>query len=58
MGVNPGPVATGRVISLMQTQARIRFGDEERYPEVRAGLPFGRAAEPREIADMIAFLAC
>ncbi len=57
VGVNPGPVATDRIVSLMRTRARVRFGEEERYPELLAGLPFGRAARPREIADMIAFLA-
>lgn len=57
VGVNPGPVATDRIIALMRTHARIRFGDEARYGELMARLPLGRAARPREIADAIAFLA-
>ena len=57
VGVNPGPVETDRIIALMKTQAKARFGDEERYRELAARFPLGRAAKPREIADMMAFLA-
>lgn len=57
VGINPGPVATDRVISLSKRQAADRFGDENRYQEIMAGFPLGRAAKPREIADMMAFLA-
>ena len=57
VGINPGPVATERNISLSRRQAAARFGDENRYPEILANYPLGRAAKPREIADMMAFLA-
>ncbi|GGC75247.1 SDR family oxidoreductase [Chelatococcus reniformis] len=57
VGLNPGPVETDRIISLMKTYALDRFGDESRYPELMANFPLGRAAKPREIADMMAFLA-
>ena len=57
VGINPGPVATDRVISLSNRQAADRLGDENRYQEIMAGFPLGRAAKPREIADMMAFLA-
>jgi len=57
VGVNPGPVETDRIVALMKTQAKARFGDEERYRELAARFPLGRAAKPREIADMMAFLA-
>src|SRR6185295_12760387 len=57
VGINPGPVETDRIISLMKTQAKARFGDEERYRELMARFPLGRAAKPREIADAMAFLA-
>jgi NAD(P)-dependent dehydrogenase (short-subunit alcohol dehydrogenase family) len=57
VGINPGPVETDRIIALMKTQAKTRFGDEERYRELMARFPLGRAAHPREIADMMAFLA-
>lgn len=58
VGVNPGPVATERVVTLMKTHARNRFGDESRWPELTAKLPMGRPAQPEEIAHSIVFLAC
>lgn len=57
VGINPGPVATDRLITLMRKKAKDRLGDEERWRELLAPLPFGRAATPEEIADMAAFLA-
>jgi len=57
VGINPGPVETDRIVSLMKAGAKARFGDEERYRELMARFPLGRAAKPREIADMMAFLA-
>jgi NAD(P)-dependent dehydrogenase (short-subunit alcohol dehydrogenase family) len=57
VGINPGPVGTDRHIMLMKTRARTEFGDENRYRELQKGLPQGRPAHPREIADLMAFLA-
>lgn len=57
VGVNPGPVATDRITSLMRGIADARYGDAERYLELFDRFPGGRAAEPAEIADAIAFLA-
>jgi NAD(P)-dependent dehydrogenase (short-subunit alcohol dehydrogenase family) len=57
VGINPGPVATDRIVTLMKTQARNRLGDEGRYVELMARFPLGRAAAPREIADAMLFLA-
>ena len=57
VGINPGPVETDRIVTLMKTRARNTLGDEGRYTELMARLPRGRAARPREIADMAAFLA-
>ena len=57
VGINPGPVETDRIVSLMKAGAKARFGDEARYGEMMARFPLGRAAKPREIADMMAFLA-
>lgn len=57
VGINPGPVATDRYLARMQAQAKAQFGDENRYRELEQSLPLGRAAKPREIADLMAFLA-
>jgi NAD(P)-dependent dehydrogenase (short-subunit alcohol dehydrogenase family) len=57
VGVNPGPTATDRLVHLMQRKSEDRTGDPTRWRELTAPLPFGRAAEPREIADMIVFAA-
>ncbi len=57
VGINPGPVETDRIVTLMKTRAKNLLGDEARYEELLARMPRGRAAKPREIADMAAFLA-
>jgi 3-oxoacyl-[acyl-carrier protein] reductase len=57
VGVNPGPVATERLVGLMKTEARRKFGDEERWEELTKGFPFGRAASVEEIAVTVALLA-
>lgn len=57
VGVNPGPVETERIVTLLKTRARAQFGDENRYRELLSSFPLGRPAKTREIADLIAFLA-
>jgi len=57
VGINPGPVGTDRFVSLMKTRAKSTFNDESRYAEFQKGLPLGRPAKPREIGDLMAFLA-
>ena len=57
LGINPGPVLTDRLLTLMRTRAQSRFGDAERWTEFMKPLAFGRAAKPEEIAWMAAFLA-
>jgi NAD(P)-dependent dehydrogenase (short-subunit alcohol dehydrogenase family) len=57
VGINPGPVLTERLVTLMKTRAQTQLGDAERWQEYMKPLAFGRAATPREIADMTAFLA-
>jgi NAD(P)-dependent dehydrogenase (short-subunit alcohol dehydrogenase family) len=55
LGVNPGPTATERLIALMQRKAADRTGDPDGWRDLVAPLPFGRAADPAETADMIVF---
>jgi len=57
IGINPGPVMTERLVTLMRTRAQSQFGDAERWTEFMKPLAFGRAAKPEEIAWMAAFLA-
>jgi len=57
IGVNPGPIDTDRLQSIMKKRAQNCFGDANRWLEMYASLPFGRAGNPKEIADMVAFLA-
>jgi NAD(P)-dependent dehydrogenase (short-subunit alcohol dehydrogenase family) len=57
VGVNPGPVSTERFRMLMQAQAEREFGESDRWPDLMASLPFGRAARPEEIADTVVFLS-
>ncbi len=57
VGVNPGPVATERLVGLMKTEATKRHGDPTRWREFEAGFPFGRAATVEEIAATVASLA-
>ncbi len=57
VGINPGPVATDRLISLHRQQAETKFGDASRYEELFKDMSFGRPATPEEIANAVAFLA-
>ncbi len=56
-GINPGPVSTDRHQGLMKKLAQARFGDEARWPELLAALPYGRAARVDEISAMAVMLA-
>jgi 3-oxoacyl-[acyl-carrier protein] reductase len=57
VGVNPGPCSTERLEKLYRSRAQTAFGDASRWQELLAKLPFGRASEPEEMADLVAFLA-
>jgi NAD(P)-dependent dehydrogenase (short-subunit alcohol dehydrogenase family) len=57
LGINPGPVETDRMTGRLKENARQQLGDETRWRELIKNYPLGRAAFPREIADMMAFLA-
>ncbi len=57
LGVNPSMTATDRARTLWRQEAERRFGDPERWSELVSAQPFGRPAEPEEVAATIAFLA-
>ena len=57
VGVNPGPIATDRMVRMMKRRARDNLGDEGRWQEYLKDYPGGRMGTDREVADLIAFLA-
>jgi NAD(P)-dependent dehydrogenase (short-subunit alcohol dehydrogenase family) len=57
VGINPGPIATDRLISLHKQMAQTRLGDSSRYEELFKDMSFGRPGTPDEIASAVAFLA-
>ncbi|ALM86292.1 SDR family oxidoreductase [Bordetella sp. N] len=57
VGVNPGPVATDRMVKLMKRRAVDWYGDENRWEELFDKYPAKRPASPEEVADLIVYLA-
>jgi NAD(P)-dependent dehydrogenase (short-subunit alcohol dehydrogenase family) len=57
VGVNPGPIATDRMVRLMKRRARDDLGDESRWQEYMTDYPGGRMGTDQEVADVIVFLA-
>jgi NAD(P)-dependent dehydrogenase (short-subunit alcohol dehydrogenase family) len=59
VGVNPGLTATDRARARLEAQSRARFGRPDRIDQLLAemNLPFGRWATPREVAEVVVFLA-
>jgi 3-oxoacyl-[acyl-carrier protein] reductase len=57
VGINPGAIATDRLITMMRGRAKEHLGDEARWEELMQPLPMGRAGNPREIGVMVALLA-
>ena len=57
VGINPGAIATDRLVTIMKTRAKDRLGDENKWEELMKPLPMGRAGTPEEIGVMVAFLA-
>jgi NAD(P)-dependent dehydrogenase (short-subunit alcohol dehydrogenase family) len=48
---------TDRIITLTKARAKTTLGDESRWEELLANMPFGRIAETEEVADVVLFLA-
>src|SRR4029450_895568 len=57
VAINPPATRTARMLARLRGQAEQKFGDPERWPELTKHMPFGRAAEPDEVADLAVFLA-
>ena len=57
VAINPGPVATDRLVGLMKRKALDRTGNVDNWKELFKPLPFGRGATPEEIGAAIAFAA-
>ncbi|HXQ67825.1 MAG TPA: short-chain dehydrogenase/reductase [Alphaproteobacteria bacterium] len=59
VGVNPGLIATERATTMLRGWSQSAYGTPERWREFQESmdLPFGRMGEPREVADVVAFLA-
>ena len=57
VGLNPGSIATERLVKIMQQKSRDRYDNPDRWVEWTERLPFGRAGRPTEIAAMVALLA-
>ena len=57
VAINPPGTRTDRMTTLLRSQAQQQWGDPERWPELTKHMPFGRPAEPDEVADLTVFLA-
>lgn len=57
VALNPGPTETEHLVRLTRNSAVEKLGDPERWRELWAPLPDGRAATVDEIADTAVFLA-
>ena len=49
VGINPGAIATDRLVTVMKKRALDRLGDANRWEELMRPLPFGRAGTSEEI---------
>jgi len=57
LGINPGPTATDRLITLYKQRAETLLGDAKRYEELFQNMSFGRPAQAAEIAAAVVFLS-
>jgi len=56
-GINPSPTRSDRMQGMLEQQAASKLGDSARWHELTLGFPFGRLAEPDELAKLTAFCA-
>jgi NAD(P)-dependent dehydrogenase (short-subunit alcohol dehydrogenase family) len=57
VAVHPPATRTDRIMTLVRSVAKQKYGDESRADEVLASGSFGRVIEPEQVADTVAFLA-
>jgi 3-oxoacyl-[acyl-carrier protein] reductase len=57
LGINPSPTRSDRMQGMLSQQAQTKLGDANRWMELTRKLPFGRLAEPDEIAHLAVFCA-
>jgi NAD(P)-dependent dehydrogenase (short-subunit alcohol dehydrogenase family) len=57
VAINPGPTVPGRHLPHVMARAKRLLGDENRWPELHATFPAGRAGKASEIAEAVVFLA-
>jgi len=57
VGINPSVTRTERTIGLYKARAEATYGDASRWEEMLADLPFGRQADPEEVAALAVFSA-
>ncbi len=57
VGVNPGPIATERIIRIARGWAQNKLGDADRYEDLFKQYPFCRAGTVDEVAATVVFLA-
>ena len=57
VGVNPGQIETDRLRVRLEKRAQAELGDKNRWLELVDDPPFGRLAQPDEVADTVVYLA-
>lgn len=57
VAVNPGATETDRQMDRWKARAVAEFGDEARWRDYTKSYPFGRLANPEEVASVIVFIA-
>ena len=57
VAVHPPATRTDRIMTLVRSVAKQKYGDESRADEVLKDGSFGRVIEPEQVADTVAFLA-
>lgn len=57
LGVHPPATRTDRIMTLMRTVAKEKYGSESRVDDVIRDGSFGRIIEPEQVADTVVFLA-